>query len=175
MEVCMVVGSHPCWEEDYRLAALKYPTHKVCAVNYSTAVIEADYVATVHPEMAFKFMEPCKNNPILYVQDKGQHDGIGLKLPIAVHGGSGTFAAAAMAHIGFDLVIMCGCPIDGDGGYARGTAMNRRQTWKSTNMSRVKYWQTNIPESKKKYPEIFSKVRSMSGYTKDVFGGIDDN
>ena len=157
-------------------AALKlYPDAAICAVNYATELVRCDYLATVHGNLVIHFLDAYQyeNDPIVIQQDNDISGAIGKKLHIPTHGGSAPFAAAAMVMEGFDLVIMCGCPITGEGGYAQ-TRYETNLSWNNPNANRIKRWSSGMKDYKQNFPEIAGKIRSMSGNTKEIFGGIHD-
>lgn len=174
--VCFVVGSHPCWEDDYREASAIYPEHRVCVVNYSGNLIKGDYIATVHGATIPNILKvyPHDNEPIILMCDNEQAIDMGYKLEPRTHGGSAIFAAAFLVELGYDKVILCGCPINGDGGYAKGTGNNRKESWDGNKRPRVMFWDAGMRKYKAQNPDIANKIRSMSGRTKEIFGGIHD-
>lgn len=184
--VCLVVGTHPNAQAEVDAALRKYPSAKLCGVNEAPALIPCDHLATCHAEKLVSFLEIHDATwedhypiPVLHVQNVWQKD----LTPLACHNwqhnfgaGSAIFAAACMIGIGFDLVILCGCPIDGGGGYAmrthEGTLEDPRLGSMSPAHSMVKAWHQSIDAMIEKAPNIAGKIRSMSGYTQQIFGGI---
>jgi hypothetical protein len=172
--VCLVVGCHPCYKEDMDLALSSHPDAKICAVNFATQLVHCDYLATVHGNLIPRFLEVYEhdNDPIIFQQDNDITGAVGTKINIPTHGGSGPFAAACMVLQGFDLAIMCGCPITGGGGYAQKAYVSK--DWDRQKPSLIRKWVNGMHEYKAGYPDIANKIRSMSGNTKDIFGGLDD-
>lgn len=176
---CFVIGCHPCWQDDVRGAAKKYPNAKICLVNYAVELLPGDYIATVHgdqlPEYSklYKGFWPDAKEPVLIQRDMEPSSDIGHRIDARTHAASGSFAAAAMAMIGFDLAIMCGSPIDGTGGYAQSTYFEN--DWHDGKCNRIRAWHEGMRKFKEQFPEIAAKMRSMSGATKEIFGGLDDN
>lgn len=185
--VCLVVGTHPCVSIDVDAALMKYPTAKICAVNEATALLPAAHLATCHGEKAEQFLQAHDEVwdddrypvPTLHIRDTGE--AAAVKIPafrwdINYGGGSAIFAAGVMVDIGFDLVILCGCPIDGGGGYAlktnAGTPHDPRLGFMHGGHSMVEAWQHSIRSLKENNPDIAGKIRSMSGFTRETFGGI---
>lgn len=177
--VCLVIGCHPCWKNDYDTAAMKYPDHKICAVNYAAELVRADYIGTSHASYMEQFLSIQqrihKNTPILIARIGETTDVNGVSFyEFGSHGGSAVFAASAMVHLGFDLAVMCGCPITGSGGYAQ-TIYNDNDWHVDITHPRIKKWKSGMAEFKANRPDLSSKIRSMSGNSKEVFGGIDDD
>jgi cephalosporin hydroxylase len=123
------------------------------------------------------FMKAYKhdNDPIRIQRDNNQTNPDDMKLELGSHGGSAPFAAAAMIHLGFDLAILCGCPMDGAGGYANESRVKNHDVsiWKNDKHGRVNGWCDRMRAFKRQQPEMTAKIKSMSGKTKEIFGGID--
>jgi len=178
--VCLVIGCHPCWEEDLTEALQVYPDAKICAVNYAAELVNADYIATVHGRSMPRFVRlhektwPGAKLPILIQrQSEEAMDGI-HSIKVRTLATSGCFSAAAMVMLGYDMAILCGSPITGSGGYAQKTFF--LNDWKvDETHNRIKCWHEGMRIFKNKYPEVGNKIRSMSGATKRIFGGLDDN
>ncbi len=184
--VCLIVGTHPSALDDAEAALLKYPSAKVCGVNEAPALIPCDHLATCHPDKLVRFIELHDRTwdgryriPTLHIQNLWDKD----LTPIGCFnwrhnfgGGSAIFAAVCMIGLGFDLVILCGCPIDGGGGYAMqthpGTLEDPRLGDMSPEHSMIKAWHSSIDAMIETAPHIAGKIRSMSGHTKERFGGI---
>lgn len=187
--VCFVIGTAPCWKEDYEAAKKIFPHHDICAVNEAVRLVEADHIATSHDGRIkgfhLKHLE-------LYGYKKGKSVDVHYRSPqlekredaayyawdVTVGAGSAPFAASVMVLIGYDLVIFCGCPMDGGGGYA----FPKEETHKSTpddprfgfvgpKDNLVHAWKIALRNMPGRIPELCSKWRSMSGYTQQIFGG----
>ena len=77
--------------------------------------------------------------------------------------GSSGWSAAKMADMmGFDLMVLCGIPLN-PGNYADGTLAMPMQNPKVIDI----YREFILGDTK-----IHHKVKSMSGWTKELFGGI---
>lgn len=184
--VVLVVGTAPCWEEDVHNALQMYPDAELCAVNEAVRLVPAKHFASCHAEKLDMFMSKAVEKWGLYpefmhVGDKYEIDCKPVyQWSFRAGAGSATFAAFVMVSIGYDLVILCGCPMNGGGGYAPEVAVD---THKSTpddprlgeltpQHGMVMAWNDALRQIKTKYPEVSDKIRSMSGTTKDIFGGI---
>jgi hypothetical protein len=188
--VCLVVGTAPCSDADVDAALLKYPQAKICAVNEASGLVPADHIATCHGEKIEQFIDAHERTwgivgddypmPILHIRDRPEatterdcHRWI-----VSVGSGSAPFAAAVMVSIGFDLVILCGCPMNGGDGYClktthQSTPDDPRFGYLPQNHGMVVRWKEQLVKMKDQHPEIAAKIRSMSGHTKEVFGGIE--
>lgn len=186
--VCLVVGTHPCVDQDLDEAMAKHPGAKFCAVNEATAIVPAHHLATYHGAKIEQFIQKHEDAwgldayelPIIHMSDipEAVTDRPCYRWNMNYGGGSGIFAAAAMVAIGFDLVIFCGCPMDGGGGYAiqdthKSTPDDPRLGDLDKSHSMVVAWHMAIEQLKETRPEIASKIRSMSGFTQTIFGGIE--
>lgn len=77
------------------------------------------------------------------------------------HGSSGLYAAQiALEELGFDGVILAGCPMDA----AAGALCQHSEMGDPTKVDRFK------PEWARALPEISGRIRSMSGWTRDLLG-----
>jgi hypothetical protein len=175
--VVFVVGTHPCVHDDVAAAAKKFPGSDVCAVNDATDLILADHIVTVHPEKLDQFLENHNCAEI--------HTRVKMKRPdpreneyvwdIKLGGGSGLFAVCVMLAIGYEKIIMCGCPMDGGGGYAikkhDGTVEDPRIGELSNNAELVRGYHSHLKRFRDKCQDAH-RVCSMSGFTKKIFGGI---
>ena len=185
--VCIIVGTHPCVNADVDAALAKYPNASICAVNEATALVPADHVATCHGEKIAHFLQMHEDVwddvayplPVVHIRNAPEADGIRAPLyrwDMNYGGGSAIFAAGVMVEIGFDLVVLAGCPIDGGGGYAlktnAGTPHDPRLGFMHDGHTMVEAWQHSIRSLKENAPAVADKIRSMSGFTKEVFGGI---
>ncbi|MGB0818085.1 MAG: hypothetical protein ACPGQQ_04175, partial [Candidatus Puniceispirillaceae bacterium] len=45
---CLIVGTHPCWQEDVDAALAQYPDADICGVNEAPRLINCDHLATCH-------------------------------------------------------------------------------------------------------------------------------
>lgn len=185
--VALVVGTHPCWHDDLEAALAAYPDADLIAVNDATQLIRAKHLVTAHDENLHRFIAGHLNKwgndlPIIHVREQGVKDDGVMKYvwPAMVGGGSAPFAAAIALHIGYSLAVLCGCPMDGGGGYAaggddEGDRFNPRLGYIDSKHSMVGCWRHNLREMKAKNPELAERIRSVSGYSKEFFGGIDGN
>ena len=186
--VCLVVGTAPCVHEDVEEALLAYPDATICAVNEAGALLPADYLVTCHGDKIEQFLELQENafgifgddNPMpeLHMKDisEATTERPAYRWQISIGAGSAPFAAAIMALIGYELVIFCGCPMDGGGGYAmethKGTDIDPRFGDLDQSHQLVRTWKDQLYHMKQDHPDLCDRFRSMSGFTKHIFGGI---
>lgn len=184
---CIILGTHPCWEEDLAGALSKYPDAKICGVNEAPKLMKCDHLATCHGDKIDKFVKlheeryPDSPRPMIHLRDNmtcKQSEHIDhIKWPVRTMAGSGPFAAAAMVMMGYDPVIMCGCPMDGGGGYAfddthKSTRYDPRIGYESGEHNMIRSWHRCMKLFKEQFPDMAANIRSMSGVTKEIFGGM---
>lgn len=179
--ICLVVGTHPDWVVDFD-AAFKSAYEQeveiegICAINDATDLVQADYLATVHPEKISQFLSDVQHPIEIHSRDK-------MKRPdpqdheyvwgIKYGGGSALFAVMVMLSIGYDQVVMCGCPMNGGDGYAirkhKGSDTDPRFGDMDASSELVQGYHRAMRNFVENSPEA-KKVRSMSGITKQIFG-----
>jgi hypothetical protein len=182
--VAVVVGTHPSWKSDLDGALKKYPNADIIAVNEAVRLVKAKHLVTAHDEDLHKFVASHKQAwgdelPIIHVSDGQPTENNIPKYvwPALVAGGSAPLAAAIALNLGYELAILCGCPLDGGGGYAfeteKGGYYNPRIGEVTSKHNMVKCWHHQLRQMVAAQPEIAAKIKSMSGFTKELFGGID--
>jgi hypothetical protein len=127
-----------------------------------------DYWVTLHPEkfagwrqkriyngynMDFVSVGHNSTNIKPENMDKGMNEYVNGKL---WHGSSGLFAVKVAFEQGFDDVILCGVPMNGD------VNIHRGESWKQFNDFR-NGWEEALPELK-------GRVYSQSGWTRELLG-----
>lgn len=180
--VCLVVGTHPCWLDDVKAATKLYPDAEICGVNEAPRLLRVDHLATCHGDKIDEFLALCDGyTPLLHLRDNDvKPDEIAVPhhiWPVRTMAGSAPFAAAAMVMLGYDLVIMCGCPMTGGGGYAfddthKSTRADPRIGFESEKHRMIKGWHRCMRLFKEQFPEQAARMRSMSGTTQLIFGGL---
>jgi hypothetical protein len=188
--VVFVIGTAPSWKEDLEAARAVYPDADLCAVNEAVLLVEADHIATSHDGRIKGFHQkhldrwgyrPGKTVDVHYrsPQHSKTEDAAFFSWDVTTGAGSAPFAAAVMALIGYDLVIFCGCPMDGGGGYAEGIGQTHKSTMDDPRFGLiagdhglVQSWKVALRNMPTLMPELTGKWRSMSGYTQQIFGGL---
>lgn len=183
--VVAVVGTHPCWAEDYLAFSNKYPQHDIIAINEAGHLVPAHHLITAHDENLQKFVDIHQEKwgyvPVLHVTESNlTNNGLDKYIwPISAGGGSAVQAAAIAIKMGYEQAILCGCPLNGGGGYPfkthSGNIFDPRIGSVNSSHAMIKCWHNQMKEMKTKNPEIACRISSMSGVTKEIFGGIDDN
>ena len=186
----LVLGSAPCIHDDIKAALKAYPKAKKIGVSRIVSEISVDHIfkiekpqvcsvvrvhdrchpkarrPIVHTTKAYKHSK-CANYYWTVADKPKQQEGI-------CHTGTSGWAAANVAvAMGFDTVIMCGCPVEGVGYMdanpyrkAGGLLPENFNHWNSHN-GVVSYYQQNIKRTMKDYEGI---IFSMSGFTRDLMG-----
>lgn len=182
--VCLVVGTAPCVYGDVEDALTDFPDAKICAVNEAVSLFESDFLVTCHGDKIEQFLiahdEAWGTDlPEIHMKDISEATTKRncYRWQIAIGAGSAPFAAAVMHLIGFDKIILCGCPMDGGGGYAmththQGSDMDPRFGFVDQKHNLVRVWKDQLYSFKNDHPDIAAKICSMSGFTKQIFGGL---
>lgn len=186
--VCLIIGTAPCWIEDVADALRKYPKADLCGVNEAFKLITCKHFATCHTERLQQWIDEMATQGPLPSIHMGGEAGRSDLMPDVFHwpdsrlgGTSAIFAAAAMLGIGYDMVILCGCPMNGGGGYATEIAENtHRSTYNDPrigamlpNHPALRQWQATLRGMHENLPDVAARIRSMSGFSKDIFGGVE--
>ena len=185
-----VVGSATCVSNDLSEAFKLRPNADVIAVKFSVAIVKAKHAVTHHPEHAVRMKKlhrekwggeivvhtPYKSS--IKPDDLNSIDCVWSCLA-GIRGTSGWGAARIASLLGYDEVILCGCPIDivaddepfFDATIKRdassvGASNQRGIPWKSkTNLDE---WHSAI--QKDISAGLATNIRSMSGWTRQVLG-----
>jgi len=187
--VCAVVGTHPCWEKDLSKLRSEYGEVYICGVNEAPRLLACDHLATAHGGKIDDFIQlhrtyqPDSPLPTIFIRDNNEApeeiEGVDwYKIPVRTMAGSAPFAAGAMALLGYEKVVMCGCPMDGGGGYAfndtHGSTRNDpRIGYENSEHAMIKSWHMCMKLFKEQFPDVSKRIKSMSGKTKEIYGGIE--
>lgn len=153
--IAIVLGGAPSvWGEAAEAQAfLGNRRHLVAAANLAGIhwAGRLDGLASLHTDLIGGWIaQRCGNKDVrLFTPDV---------VPERWPGSSGLYAAQiALFEMGASGVILCGVPMDSEAGHFTG-----RTPWESTTSYRQAFAQT--------LPEIGGRVRSMSGWTAELFG-----
>ena len=191
MRVLLAVGSAPCLHDDMRAAKLLYPDAEVMLINGACSVVEcAEHVLSGHTdkaeffararEKAFPLASPWRLHATWMIRHPVPRD---LYPSVTDWWGpehsSGATSAGKAALIGmtmgFDRIVLCGCPMDGSG-YAPGESDGIPQLRACQRVGDpAKQQASTIRRYKKRMAELAGttfkgRVFSMSGYTREVLG-----
>lgn len=162
-KIALVCGLAPCLMDDFAIARGKLPDAEIILVNYACWELEGDYLYSQHPDhfdrMKVGWLKPV---PTISVRD-----GADIKFEdTGFCGATSGYSAARVAidYMGYDWVIMCGCPIDPEmnGYYGKHFKNWHYHTQSLSNYGRVLHKYAKERDN--------SRIRSMSGLTKKLFG-----
>ncbi len=192
--VLLVVGSAPCLYDDVNhcIEVLNKLGRKfsLMAINEAAGALRVDHIATMHVDkmrhfkkLQLQLREKLKvsGDLLTHACDKIE-PGMKFEHYPAVDffwNGANSAATSAFAGVkiglimGFDEILMCGCPMNGGDGYFnddvtdKGSTSNPRFGYISPDKGLVKSWQETVGV----YAEAFGdQVYSMSGYTGKILG-----
>lgn len=167
-QTAIICGSAPSLLQEFDEVKKKRPGAIVIGINESVSGIWCEYLSSYHDEKFDYFKSLSLNKEIRTLSSK-DYD--------IVIGGTSCGDAIQIADImGFSEIIIVGAPMNGRDGYFNDTpeydeeyGMNRfgsaAYSKETTDLDRN---QRVIKELATKLPQ----VRSMSGFTKEVFGGF---
>lgn len=170
MRTALILGGSRFVEEDATLALRLFQPDCFIAVNDMIGRWsgELHHAVTLHPErLAFWLRERAKNcHPGHYSvwSNRSVTRSVGGKtykpdkIIMDLGGSSGLLAVAVGIHLGLDRMVLAGVPMDPDAGHV----VRGRAPWMGTRSYR-KAWV-------KHHDHIADRVRSMSGWTRDLLG-----
>jgi hypothetical protein len=185
----LIVGSAPCALSDLAAACLLRPSADVIAVKFSVAIVHARVAVTHHGEHAGRMkrlhrdrwgddVEIHAPKKVFRDEDRPHIDRIWPELA-GVGGTSGWGAARIARLMGYDEVILCGCPLqvtaDGEAYHdaqvheaaaQAGANRHRGEPWGNDNA--VRQYQRQIESDVQL--GLAEGIRSMSGWTRQVLG-----
>jgi len=188
MRVLLAVGSAPCLFDDVQAALELYPDASLMLINGAcTAFRHAEHVLSGHTNKSRLFKEerakafpdhpPYRMHATLSYPAQRQEnpditDWWGQdKVTGATSAGK---AARIGLALGYDRVILCGCPLDADAGYWNGEAKvpHDCERFDTPNNPRrvITRYRDKMAVLAKQEP-FKSQVFSMSGYSRSVLGG----
>lgn len=180
-KTALICGSAPVLQTDFGMASSKIERAAVIVVNEAGRVVRGDHLVTQHPEKALWFRE-CSLNPDITIhtgkpRQRASQAGINVYWPdcvtLATSGGS---AIAIALRMGFEEIILCGMPMNGGDGYFKQSVIEQdepRFGLEPSASDYVRNYQEKLVEFAKKEPEALNRVRSLSGFTRELFGAPD--
>ena len=177
-EAALICGSAPTLLEEFERARARMSGASVIAVNESARVVHADFLMTQHPEKAGRFRK-LSINPDLVVhtgkpRKRAAQPGIDVYWPdgvtLATSGGSAIKIALKM---GYSRIVLCGMPMNGGDGYFAESAIEQdepRFGLEPADCDYIQGYQKKLIEFVENNPEALERVRSMSGFTRELFG-----
>jgi hypothetical protein len=174
----LICGSAPSLLEEFERARRAIPDAAIITVNESASVVYGNFLITQHPEKALWFRERSENPDVVVhtakEKERASQPAIDVYWPdcvtLATSGGS---AIAIALSMGFTRIVLCGMPMNGGDGYFEGASFRRdepRFGMESPESRYIRNYQHNLIEFTRRRPETLDCVRSMSGFTKRLFG-----
>lgn len=155
-DILIVTGSAPCVLDDMDRAMHLAPAADYCAVGLDAVDLcpwPIQYMATYHPKeitrIAARRSRAGGNTNYRVISHKTA-DGVDIVIPFTGPSGSSALLAcqAAIRALNYEQIILCGCPLDD----------NKYQGFRSG-------W-----ENKAHRREVLGRVKSMSGWTRQLLG-----
>ncbi len=175
----IICGSAPCLLEEFDEAWSHLSNTKVIAINESVNVVRADFLCSYHAEKFKEFKNKSLKKDIITLTGKSyrsekEDEDIDYRFDDIVIGATSAGDAIQIAgKMGFSEIVMVGAPMNGGDGYFNKTLMFLDGC---ARFGSEKYLtETRQIENNRGVLEKIAKnlpnVRSMSGFTKEIFGG----
>lgn len=170
----LITGLAPCLMQDWEEARKHRPNSEVILVNYSCTELVGDYLFTLHPEQVKEMRRVALQKDLIVLSTSNRHNekyapfenDVDYWLPgDKFNGATSAYAAArAAVWLGYEEVILVGCPLDENsrkyyGKYKRAWEYRPRQ---------IHDYANKLAEYHDRFDD--SKIRSMSGMTKRILG-----
>ena len=188
----IVCGGAPCVFEDFEKAKELRPDADVVGANFAVKLFpEIVHVWTQHNDVGKELKDSVDRTIFVHARPAKIRSGTGGNmwlLPVPAHkwayidyewpefgwfnGSSGVAAGLWAKHgLGYDEVILCGCPVSKDTNkyheaYEEGTRHKKGADW--AKKSSFAHWQQSILKHKENGKT--QGIYSMSGFTKGVLG-----
>lgn len=198
MKALLVVGSAPCALEDLTKAKESYPQHEIMLVNGACTLVEsAEHMLAGHTTKVKEFKAarlaafPFADLPQIHANwampRPRRTENIERALrrdfpevdtwwPGDVSSGATSAGKAALIglRMGFDIIVLCGCPMDGSGYHPQEAKVSVEAGMQRVGDPKMQQRAT-IRRYRDKMGNLAlgtfkDKVYSMSGYTRQVLG-----
>lgn len=177
----LIVGPSPVVYRDIENIWQHRPGAKIAGVNEGALAAESDFLMTLHPEGLNKLLERPNNIKdgctIHSILNADRYNQPGAELVnywwSGETGATSTGAAIDIGlQLGFEEIILCGCPMTGADGYFCST---KESTIEDPRFGYSKHGSKLITDYQKAIKKMalnerMTNVFSMSGYTAKVFG-----
>lgn len=178
----LVAGSAPCLFADLRSVFKRRDAAGVFALNGAAAEIAADFLVSLHARDLEYFRRHSINRNIITMTRHVSFEKNVVADYLFDDCNSGATSAGCAVKIaiqlGFDEIILCGCPLNGGDGYTRLTEkiavlpekqrLERMRAGHPTHDVHI----NNLRHESRSYPDNVT-VRSMSGRSAEVLGRPD--
>jgi len=174
-QTVFVCGSAPCLPDEYKEARKHRPDALVIGVNEAVSFVRADFLVSYHAEKFDEFKSKSLNPEITTHTGKGYREQKeesqidyrwdGIKIGATSAGD----AVQIARQMGFSEIIMIGCPMNGGDGYFK-------ETTEDEGCPRFGFNNNEMVKSHKETLRAISNtvnlsmVRSMSGFSSEIFG-----
>ena len=137
--------------DDFKRYGVSYDTMLIGVDSYGLGKMDAKYFASYHPDDLVK----SQTRPFIVISHRQFRDMVDIIKPIDLlkekSGSSAMLGVLVGIDEGYDKIVLCGCPMIG----------KNKNDYSYSNFH--KGWYQN-------YNHIKDKVRSMSGWTKELLG-----
>lgn len=184
----LVIGSATCVHADLADARASRPHAAVMAINEAVKVTCPNFITSLHCEKMDQFVASSiheygrtiwsthSGNVTARGQERGDCTAVDYWWPTMKHcGGTSAWAGAMIgAAMGFEEIVLCGCPMNGGDGYFNAgettpsTPSDPRFGEKPPHSSLIASTHDHIRKHSGT-PEA-ALVRSMSGFTREILG-----
>ena len=174
----IVCGSAPSLLEEYKEARANMPDAKVFVVNESAYAIWGDFLVSYHVEKFPEFKAKSLNKFITTMTAKGyrspeEEKPIDYRFhDIQIGATSAGDAIQIAAQLGFSEIVMVGAPMNGGDGYYNKTDMRNDgcpRFGSKEYLDTMECLKVGLNQKALKSLDL-PMVRSMSGFSKEVFG-----
>lgn len=176
----LVCGSAPCLLSEFEEVKKHRPDSKVIAINEACHGVYADFLVSYHADKFEDFKRESLNPDITTHTGRFPDDKYDAQVDyywdeIWIGATSAGDAVQIAKKMGFSEIIMVGCPMNGGDGYFKKTDLGgvcprfgNPKTILSDNKEMILNHKDKLKVLRDKFD--FSMVRSMSGYSAEVFG-----
>lgn len=182
----LILGSAPCLAADLKAAEKILPVAAVFCVNEATTIRKPDFLVSLHYEKMHEFDRRARahwpdgtwSRHAAVVTERGCSPD---KIPAVDYwwptmwrpaATSAWFAAEIAEAMGFSKILFCGAPMNGGDGYYH-TETDDAERFGVIKPAGAYVKSVHETIRMLKAEELVPSLRSMSGFTRDVFGAPD--
>ena len=174
----IICGSAPCLFKEFEEAKSHMPDAKVFVINESAWGVWGDFLVSYHAEKFDIFKEQSLNPDIVTMTGKGYRNEyeeamIDYRFDEVDIGATSVGDAMQIATLmGFSDIVIVGAPMNGCDGYYNKTSKTDDGCPRFGSDNQQESNQVNLNKAKLAFiAPSFPNVKSMSGYSKSIFGG----
>lgn len=178
----LVCGSSPRLYEELNTALEARSDAHVFALNDAASAVAADYLVSLHHAKMARFRDNSLNEHIITLSGASEDALSDVDYWFTDCNSGGTSAGCAIRiarKMGFEEIILCGCPMRGDDGYFDKPFRKPVKIIEPVRFGHagrksaiVKRHQGELVREAERYG-LHPYVRSMSGFTAEIFGKPD--